>query len=958
MASVSIVIPCFNVEEFLDACIRSVVGQTLEDLQIVLVDDGSEDATPRIVDDWAERDERITVLHQANRGLGGARNAGARMATGSYLFFLDSDDLLPHDALSRMVQTAEATGSDMVSGVAERFNAENRWRAATYRSVFNHDRRRVHLFNEPDLLYDHIACSKLFRREFWDRHQFEFPEGVLFEDIALATKAHCLARAVDLESTPTYLWREREGIGGSITQERTKRGSTTARFAALSEVDAYLMEHAPRHVWDAHAAKVFSLDVPVYCRLAYRADSEYLRELVDAAGPLARSASRAGIERLRPLHQLTWQALCRGDLGAVAGCAALLESGATKSLRSLMQGRSLLPRDLRRTTAVRSQAQSVAGYQVRAGTKRIRRGVRTVASRSGGALVEVFHRRDSANADTRSSDEITRTLDASLSRTTRLEASSKQLARRLRVLPPPREPGPFVPAGRSSIELAGVILGRIEAPRDSGLLLRFDTTPLAITSVIALHERERLQIRVPFVDGAFVLDTREWTRFAQPATLRPPRWILVAVDANGDAWNAGAETPVSADYVDRTAGARYELRGGPLGLSYDVASLLPESDRTERAQRMIRTAYRTDAASRRSRTVLYECFYGRSVGCHPRALFEDLQLRLPDDVEHVFVTQPGFLHAPVGAATVQRWTRRYHELLATAPLVISNCELHPTFARAPFQTVVQTWHGTPLKRIGLDIERLHLRNQDYQSGLAHQSAQWSMMLSPTADTDEIFPRAFGYSGMILPIGSPRNDRIVDVDLSERRRIRSGLGLAHDEVAVLFAPTFRDNAHSDAGYVATPQCDLSAVLSALPDSTRVLFRAHSNIRSADVPWSDERVINVSDYQDAQDLIIAGDVLVTDYSSLMFDWALTDKPIVLYAPDLVSYRDTRDFYYDYESLLSERPATSPGELQSSLAKSIASADVDLSDLIARFSHRDDGTASRRATDVILQELDLPC
>jgi CDP-glycerol glycerophosphotransferase len=337
-------------------------------------------------------------------------------------------------------------------------------------------------------------------------------------------------------------------------------------------------------------------------------------------------------------------------------------------------------------------------------------------------------------------------------------------------------------------------------------------------------------------------------------------------------------------------------------------------------------------------------------------LFERLKLELPADVEHVFVNQPGFFRAPHGASTALRSTRRYHELLRTSPLIIANCELHQTFTRAGFQTVVQTWHGTPLKRIGLDIDDPKFANTEYQANLAHQVAQWSMMISPTEDTDEIFPRAFGYDGPLLRTGSPRNDRLVRNDARERETIRHRIGVSHDAVAILFAPTFRDDDRSEAGYQTSPQCDLATLLTALPDNVVVLFRAHSNIRSSDIPWQDPRVINVSDFPDAQDLILAGDILVTDYSSMMFDWALTHKPIVAFASDLERYQSVRDFYYDYREVVPQTPATTPADLGAAVAQAIDTRQADNSALIERFADRDDGAATDRVVEETLRRVDF--
>lgn len=306
---VSLIVPCYNVAEYLDECLKSATGQSHSDLQILAVNDGSTDETPGKLDAWAEHDHRIEVIHQSNSGLGNARNRGIAAAEGDFLFFLDSDDMLPFDAIERMVASASESGSDLVSGVADRFNSTETWRSGMYKPLFNRDTMGTHISNQTDLLFDHIACSKLYRAEFWRTNGFEFPEGVLFEDIELVTKAHCMARTVDLISRATYLWRDRDGDSVSITQDRTRLGSTSERFGALARVDAYLSSHMPENVWEAHAIKTFGLDVPTYARLMPDSGSEYRDEFVESAGALAQLVSANGIAKLSPLKQLLWRLL-------------------------------------------------------------------------------------------------------------------------------------------------------------------------------------------------------------------------------------------------------------------------------------------------------------------------------------------------------------------------------------------------------------------------------------------------------------------------------------------------------------------------------------------------------------------------------------------------------------------------------------------------------------------------
>ncbi len=218
-------------------------------------------------------------------------------------------------------------------------------------------------------------------------------------------------------------------------------------------------------------------------------------------------------------------------------------------------------------------------------------------------------------------------------------------------------------------------------------------------------------------------------------------------------------------------GAEYRLRAHA-GVIVTVASLLPPIDRPARAQG-IQRLHPAPGSGARKRAVFYECYYGRSVGCHPRALFEHSEAS-PRGRGACLRHAPGFLHPPAGATTAQRWTRRYHEYLHTSPLVISNCELHPAYERLAFQTVVQTWHGTPLKRIGMDIDAPKFQNQQYQDNLDHQSSQWSMMLSPTSDTDEIFPSvSLRRADSAVGVAPERSPRTSTPTSAASRGLRSG-----------------------------------------------------------------------------------------------------------------------------------------------------------------------------------------
>ena len=216
---VSVVIPVYNVAGFLPECLGSVLDQSHRELEVVIVDDGSTDASGSIADDYAAHDPRVHVIHTENRGLGAARNEGVRHASGRYLTFLDSDDVLPTKAYPVMVKQLESAGSDFVSGSFVRWENGGLQEPPWMRRL--HSRRRVGIRadDHPEILGDVMAWDKMFRRSFWDSAGLSWPEGILYEDQPTTTKAFLRGR-FDVIPETVYHWRIRSD-GSSLTQQRS-----------------------------------------------------------------------------------------------------------------------------------------------------------------------------------------------------------------------------------------------------------------------------------------------------------------------------------------------------------------------------------------------------------------------------------------------------------------------------------------------------------------------------------------------------------------------------------------------------------------------------------------------------------------------------------------------------------------------------------------------------------------
>ena len=203
---ISVIIPIYNVEKYLDKCISSVVGQTYSNLEIILIDDGSPDACPQMCDNYAKNDARIKVIHKNNEGLAAARNAGLNVATGDYIAFVDSDDWIEPILYEEMLKLANKGKAEIICCGAVKLRGENK----TEKCFCYYPTGTVCDSDEivKDILLDKIGsqvCFRLYESKCWDN--LRFPEGRLYEDIPTTFKAFLKAKRIGFIAEPYYNYR-------------------------------------------------------------------------------------------------------------------------------------------------------------------------------------------------------------------------------------------------------------------------------------------------------------------------------------------------------------------------------------------------------------------------------------------------------------------------------------------------------------------------------------------------------------------------------------------------------------------------------------------------------------------------------------------------------------------------------------------------------------------------------
>jgi CDP-glycerol glycerophosphotransferase len=345
--------------------------------------------------------------------------------------------------------------------------------------------------------------------------------------------------------------------------------------------------------------------------------------------------------------------------------------------------------------------------------------------------------------------------------------------------------------------------------------------------------------------------------------------------------------------------------------------------------------------------IVYNSFHGR-FSDNPRALYE----RTADHpgVEHLWLADPQHAAAfPPGVPTVDiEDPAATAAALAGADLLIANTHTEVEWEKSPGTTYVQTWHGTPMKRIHHDVL---WAPEGRLARLDDDVAKWDLLLSPNSASTPRLRGAFRFDGELLEVGYPRNDVLSEpLQTAVRRDARARLEVADDQVVVLYAPTWRDDEYFGdvSGLVPLP-LDVGELSDALGPRHTVLVRTHNMMTGRVALPTGQRVRDVSYHPDIRDLYAAADVLLTDYSSTMFDFAVTGRPIVFFTPDIGRFRDSvRGFYFDLEPI-------APGPLAQDVTE-VAKALRDLPDVRKTFAeryrvfretfcHLDDGKATER-------------
>lgn len=312
--------------------------------------------------------------------------------------------------------------------------------------------------------------------------------------------------------------------------------------------------------------------------------------------------------------------------------------------------------------------------------------------------------------------------------------------------------------------------------------------------------------------------------------------------------------------------------------------------------------------------IYFESFHGTQYSDNPRAVFEWMSDKYPD---HTLVwgvskgSEKPFRDEKV--SYVLRFSFKWFLIMPRAGAWVINTRTPLWLAKNKKTTYIQTWHGTPLKKIGRDISQVNIpgyTKETYDQSFSDESKRWDYLVSPNEYCSTIFKQAFDYQGKMLEVGYPRNDVLVRA--AQDKTIGKTLKMKHhfpiDKKIVLYAPTWRETENREKGkYAFTTDFPFEEIANQFGEEVILLVRMHYLVaQQFDFTKYAGKVINVSTGYDMSDLLAVADLLITDYSSCFFDFAITNQPMLFFIPDQKNYEEEmRGFYFPMEE-------TVPGKL----------------------------------------------
>lgn len=986
MKSVSVVVPVYNTEEYLAQCLDSLVDQTLEDIEILVVNDGSPDNSQEIIDRYARQyPDKIVALKKPNGGLGDARNYGVARATGRYVGFVDSDDFVDPDMYRHLYELARQSSSDVAICRYKHYSLDGSY--SSFGGKFPFEEGAV--FSSDGFFLNSrvmVVVNKIYRTDLAKRFPFQ---NTWFEDVAWSPVIMSYADRITYTPQMYYHYIKRDGTittthGDARTLDEIKSIRSALANANPQRVDEVAYMAARRLLFDAKVRPAYAdrfiqaihelrreiggsrfvqADPTLYLLLDRYLDPQFqtipktvlYREGgqtdvtdVDWKNQLAFHVDTEyiDIEDLEPDRKdpVTEMLLGRTDVLSHYLCLKYIQKNGgiyfDERLRILKPIAWALHAS--RSFFVFSDAHSISSllFGSVAGTEEIE------------SLISLFVENLEAQ------DPLQEALDSYFVRSGRVKWSYGDVEANF---------------GRQHIEVQNSC--RVYA---SSIFINDFGLGMTTTALYPQVLRENMRGSSGYAVTEFYYD------ISQKISLDFARWQATKSRRNkiSSAPSKGLRTRVN-EALEGRASAKRLVRGSyrtAVGMANSVFSLYERRKRRSAIDRVLRSTENKNNEYYLhclrnlpvdDDLVLMESFYGRGILSSPAAIFE-AWIERPDFGNYRFVWVLDRLENHVdlrgdyerrfsNVTFVERDSRDYLRVLASAKYLINDVTFYFNFIKRPEQIYVNTWHSITLKTLGYDVPGSSMGAKNVVRNLL--SCDYIV-----APNEFMLSKIFGDSHMMRGImpgqyfvgGHPRSDLTIRTSRDDAIDVLRGFGAELDEVkpTIVYAPTWRGSSGASVSDdLDQYRKDIDFISRALDGKANVLLRVHQYVfqKALDSGLFDG-ILAPSTY-DANRMFAATDILITDYSSICFDFLVTGRPMLFYVPDAAEYEDERGTYFRAQDL--------PGPVREKIEEIVS----DLGDLLdGKDSYRDrriddrallcphdDGNVSARLLDTILSKRD---
>lgn len=1024
---ISVIVPIYNVEEYLKDCIDSVLASKGQfTMQIILIDDGSTDRSSAIAKQYADKYEFVQYYHKENAGLGAARNDGVTHAEGRYIVFIDSDDIIVDDMLENLYESAELFNTDFSLCDVVRFDSTKVWNSGLHQKLFRNipAHNPTNIYENHVFFYDTISCNKLIRKGFWDKNGFRFPEGILYEDIPVTIPMHLRAEKVSVVKKPGYYWRVRDGKTKSITQMGDPFRNLRDRLQVLEMVYDYLDRHVRnKELRDAFSQKVLDVDLMIFVnglRKNHGIRDESLEKIADF---IIKHMDASQLSQLPEQIQSKYDCVLKKDGDRLD--KILNDEHYNDYLIDNLDGvgyKLHLPKDLY------GEPSFDIKNEVR--TERPHSYIDQISFDNNEIVINshLFYNRISIS----SKDQIKVTAQLVNNQTSK-GADLKVIQYDSCYITKLREH-----AGEHNYNYDGAcyrffITGADLCKCECGeyhILIHYKHELFEGYEVLqgmSEHDSEYIRCICQISGGRKgVLKTDQSKRLYYCVTesikkadaVSKVAFDALRIEANDERLLADAyavpnecfsriikhtgkvalvfktEEASKANrqlyYINRYTGGT-EILGEWKPVDRDKAEISIDFSNVNLASNLYNGARKLFLGNAQERTtepvtfdnaffyeyvsnlihvlvfsdahnnlmlwvwerqdelekkrhdtgtdyheylkdpvnekcILFESMWGQKCDCNPRALYEYIDKMYPEYTcvwslvdERIPITGRGI--------RVRRGSPVYYYYLATAKYLVNNVNFEDQFIKRPEQVMIETMHGTPYKTLGLDvIDEFESKNSVWK--YIRKNQNWDYLIVQGKFMEDMAWRMFRYHNEILKTGYPRTDTIANTSREQKERLRRKLGLPQDKKLILYAPTWRVNNQFDFAL------SFKELKDALSDQYVMGVRVHHlAAKHYELPADNQFLFDLTSYASIEELYTIADIMITDYSSAMFDYSITKKPMIFYVYDFEDYKERlRGVYFDLET-------EAPGPLvynQQQLQDTILNIDTELMKVESRIEH----------------------